>query len=346
MNFQPSVEATDFFSEESGSTRGLAPAWREHEGYLLYRVRDMSREMYVGPVHNIEVEGEHSYLVEGLAVHNCGHPSLDPTGGVTFIEASWVANPAFTGARIRNILSTDAVTARTARRIEAILSSPPPVWTDDGLRKAASVRIDADTIEPQDAELASSVTAFRSKTAQGDEGFDFGDEEGGGDDAGGGDSTPVESNPDMLKDLEESLTKEMLSRVERRVRDEMTKHDSSSPTSIHNEDVIKTARRTYSIAAAALVKTASSDIEAVDRLAAFDGSLGIPLDQYRTIYRTVLKVGSASRYPSLDDYLRACRGALGRQPDEREGRILTRIGRLLSLRRMSSAPPPDTSRSQ
>jgi hypothetical protein len=32
----------------------------------------------------------------------CGHESEDPNGGVTFIEASWVANPAFTGAVMRN----------------------------------------------------------------------------------------------------------------------------------------------------------------------------------------------------------------------------------------------------
>ena len=38
----------------------------------------------------------------------CGDPSL-PNGGVTFVEASWVATPAFPGAAIRNVISPEWV---------------------------------------------------------------------------------------------------------------------------------------------------------------------------------------------------------------------------------------------
>ena len=35
----------------------------------------------------------------------CGHKTIDPTGAINFVEASWVAVPAFRGAVARNILS-------------------------------------------------------------------------------------------------------------------------------------------------------------------------------------------------------------------------------------------------
>jgi hypothetical protein len=35
----------------------------------------------------------------------CGDVTLDPTGGVQFIEASWVKVPAFKGAVARNLIT-------------------------------------------------------------------------------------------------------------------------------------------------------------------------------------------------------------------------------------------------
>ena len=103
LHFQPSEETTQFFGSPAGLThvRQIAPGWRQHNGYMLYRVTEVATEDYTGPVHNIEVEGDHSYLVEGIAVHNCGHKSL-PGGGVKFVEASWVGTPAFPGAANRS----------------------------------------------------------------------------------------------------------------------------------------------------------------------------------------------------------------------------------------------------
>ncbi|MCS5690200.1 MAG: hypothetical protein NZ659_15615, partial [Acidimicrobiales bacterium] len=68
----------------------------------------------------------------------CGHHTLDPTGGVTFIEASWVATPAFAGAVMRNILTPAEMSAGAVKRAQEVLSTPPKQWVeDDRLAKAA-----------------------------------------------------------------------------------------------------------------------------------------------------------------------------------------------------------------
>lgn len=67
----------------------------------------------------------------------CGHISAEP-GSVKFIEASWVANPAFKGAVLRNILdpkSADAVEARY--KMQAAFNMPVEVGNPTFMQKAA-----------------------------------------------------------------------------------------------------------------------------------------------------------------------------------------------------------------
>lgn len=64
----------------------------------------------------------------------CGHYT-DPTS-VKFIEASWVANPAFTGAVLRSILSP-AETALLERRIQVAMSLPAHQIDPTAMRRAA-----------------------------------------------------------------------------------------------------------------------------------------------------------------------------------------------------------------
>lgn len=71
----------------------------------------------------------------------CGHITVEP-GTVKFIEGSWVASPAFTGAVLRNIL--DPATAEMAdqmrRRIQVAFSEPARVVDPTLLQKAASLQ--------------------------------------------------------------------------------------------------------------------------------------------------------------------------------------------------------------
>jgi len=47
--------------------------WRGHQDDKITwrKVRSISQEHYKGPVFNLEVEGDHSYVVEGIGNHNC-----------------------------------------------------------------------------------------------------------------------------------------------------------------------------------------------------------------------------------------------------------------------------------
>jgi hypothetical protein len=69
----------------------------------------------------------------------CGHVSAEP-GSVKFIEASWVANPAFKGAVMRNILAPEANQVAVAReKIQVAFQSPVEVADPRAIQKAAKI---------------------------------------------------------------------------------------------------------------------------------------------------------------------------------------------------------------
>lgn len=68
----------------------------------------------------------------------CGHINEEP-GSVKFIEASWVANPAFTGAVLRNVLSPEelAEIRSVGEKMQIAFSEPPRVASPDLMQRAA-----------------------------------------------------------------------------------------------------------------------------------------------------------------------------------------------------------------
>ncbi len=66
----------------------------------------------------------------------CGHVSAEP-GSCKFIEASWVANPAFTGAVLRNVIFPPDMAPEVARRIQVAFAQPTRVTDPLALQKAA-----------------------------------------------------------------------------------------------------------------------------------------------------------------------------------------------------------------
>lgn len=324
--------------------------------WLIYRVRGVSCEQYSGPVHNFEVERDHSYVVEGLAVHNCehvkyeknniffdergtrrkvaelcGHDTLDPTGGVTFIEASWVAVPAFPGAVMRNILEADQVSANARERARAVLASPPPEWVrdpDGDHRKAARVETPAVT-----RTLVTDDASGTGRTAQ------FppmpGAEEGAPGAPGGAE------DKDPMEDLEEKVMKTILERVQKKIEEKLRddeEEDDESPAELAtstNENINHQAaqrRRAALVGGAeALLRIARSDVELLEGLARLNASHGVKVS--RDLYRAVLRVGSTDGQPSLERYLRLCAEVLGRKPTTGEAKTMVRLGRILSLRK-------------
>lgn len=357
---------------------GITDGFKRVGNYLLYRVCDAWNECFSGQVHNIEVAGDESYVVEGLAVHNCphikymkgntfydeqgrrhriaelcGHESLDPTGGVTFIEASWVGTPAFTGAVLRNVLEPSEV---ELKKVAEVLSTPPTQWAGDAVLKAASAvgaervitkrftateKIDVTNDHFVEAtrdfpgQMGISLSAFVQASDSFLAGWEDAVGEPGADEAGDGDAAPAEANPidDMVKRLEDYAAKE----VERRLRDRMQKQDTPAAppaSSSMNETLMKQATvQRYLTGLNVLVRTAASDAHLVDSLAWYNRQVGIDIPVQ--LYRAALMVGATSAYEKVEDFRIACDKALGKKTTLSEAKILVRIGKLLSRRSTS-----------
>ena len=354
-------------------------------GHDPARVSYIEPDVYTGWVHDMEVDEDHSYVVEGVAVHNCnvehttctkcgnvavdetemcehvkyqklnkyfdntgkqrviaelcGHESEDPTGGVTFIEASWVANPAFTGAVMRNILSPTEVSPDTMRQARTVLAAPPKRWVASPNARAAKSRVAEDPVfdfsQFQDGGADEPADKPADKPA----------DEPAADTAPEPDTAPAPAaktpaKPSKNTDLDEPvdrLFKEVLERVENRVRDTLKGKPSPTPeksSAAPNDNVVKeasartAARRVYASAVRDIIATSATDIDVVERVASLDRSLGF--DAPVTLYRTALRVGATSRYRSEASYLSACADALGRLPDQTEADALVRVGRILT----------------
>lgn len=245
----------------------------------------------------------------------CGHHSLTPTGGVTFIEASWVAVPAFQGAVMRNILKPEVLSLETRRRAGRVLASAPPQWDGSKRQKAARIRTPS-TWPRTDVCALTRLGQF---------------EPPGEDDAG--DKGKEEANP--LESLEVEVEQFLLNKVRERIRnklkEDVAEEASSGELTTSNEDNIVhqgSLRASLAEGTNALVRIARSDIELVDGLARLHADLDVNIR--REIYRTVLRVGSTTNR-SLDEYLARCAKALGRRITAGEAKTLVRLGRILSM---------------
>ena len=233
----------------------------------------------------------------------CGHKSVEG-GGVHFIEASWVATPAFTGAVMRNILSP---TEEITKKAEQILSVPPAEWSQDSLAKVAK----------------------NSKHA-----FDFGgdddDEDGGGEDS------------DPFQEFEDDIEKAILNKIKRKIRqkiniEEESKKKSPQPspeesTAEPNDNVIKQAKqRDYLQQVRTLVANSTSSADLINSLAEYNNFVGLSIP--RSIYRIALSLGSISNYPNSDHYIKCGSKLKGTNFSQKEKNILIKLGTLLSMRK-------------
>jgi hypothetical protein len=254
----------------------------------------------------------------------CGHPSLDPTAGVHFIEASWVATPAFAGAVMRNILEPDAMNPQAQNAIRQVLASPPPEWAAapaDQMAKAARM-------DPM--------------------GFEFSDDaDDSGDSSDSGDSGETEDAPaekkSPLEGLETELEQYVLDNVKKRIKEKLqqdVQEDAASPgemgTStgngiIHQGSPMEKRAAQYQQGIATLVRVASSNVELLDNIARLNLSFGVKVS--KEVYRACLRVGSTAEHDSLGTYLAACGKVFGRKPTIGEAKTLVRLGQILSLRK-------------
>jgi hypothetical protein len=243
----------------------------------------------------------------------CGHTDLEPDAGVHFIEASWVAVPAFQGAVLRNVLSPDQVSQGTQSQMQEVLRTVPQKWAaDDGMAKAANLEASFDKAAMMPPPPMPGM----------DPGMGDGGEE------------------DPMKDLETEVEKLILDKVKKSIKDKLKGKDEDKPASdgqlatSSNDNIMHQAN----VKKAALVKgtetllrIARSDVELLDGLARLASSHG--LDVSKELYRTALRVGSTEDQSNLEGYLRRCAKVLNRKPNTGEAKTLVRLGRILSLRK-------------
>ncbi len=263
----------------------------------------------------------------------CGHVKAEP-GSVKFIEASWVANPAFTGAVLRNILTPEEATA-LGNRIQVAFSEGPRVASPNSMKRAAR---------------------FSPRSGA----FDFGDQ-------GGGDEPPAEApaEEDPMDKAVTELADYIREKAVDKVRQEMSK--STPPRADLDEDqnnnLIREAlqkspewRRLAKVVHASTnspsrtkklvlglllyrnggwkaVQAASftgTDILALSRLLDRFNSIPKMAGEAR-VYRTILAVGGVAPYSNEDSYLAACRRVIGRELTGTEKDALLAKGRLYDL---------------
>lgn len=238
----------------------------------------------------------------------CGHPDMGDTAGVTFIEASWVAVPAFTGAVMRNILTADDVSSEVVRKANEILSVPPAEWSDEAQKKVAKHTV----------------------------AFGFDDEE---DDGGGGDpKSPMEELEDEMVDV---VKKRVLLRLKNEFnsKDKAKEEDAPKPedsTAHQNDTVIKEGMlkeahrmgQKFGILQG-IAKVSHTREDFIDGIALLDNDRGSSTSV--SVYRASLKVGSVSKYASLRAFLLDCKKALGGTMTKSEATQMIRLARLLDF---------------
>ena len=239
----------------------------------------------------------------------CGHKDYDETGGVTFIEASWVAVPAFSGAVMRNILSPAEVVAQQST-VQAVLSAPPAEWSRDAIAKAAKT-----------------VRSFEF----GHKSEDEAGEEGGSEDPGTGEAAA----PVPFSDLSDQVYGMVTDRVRKRIKEEVaqsTRDEAKAPSDWPNDTLIKEGvlKDTYRKSLDAVVRIASCDASLVEGVAQVNEAFGVIAP--RTVYRAVLATGPTTKFTSIDSFLLTCSKHAGRCLSPAELRLAVRVGSLLSRR--------------
>lgn len=284
----------------------------------------------------------------------CGHHT-DPST-LRFIEASWVANPAFKGAVLRSVLSAEEMDS-VQNRLHLAYSSAPPVPLPGGMSKAARAlyaqgefgqgqgQAPAEGEAPAEAQeqapAQQQAPAFGTPPA-----------------APAEDEDPIEQ---AVKDLSTKLREQAIEQVRKEI--DKTKTEDVVDNNKQNESLIKSAlqqpqwRRIAKLVVASVGKAKAKrvllglichknggwrrvkqagltgrEILAVSRVIDKMTRRSSIAGETR-VYRAVLSVGGTAPYEDDETYLAACRQVLGRVMTGSEASKLLEKGRLYALGR-------------
>jgi hypothetical protein len=278
----------------------------------------------------------------------CGH-STDPLS-VKFIEASWVANPAFTGAVLRNILTAEELKS-VGNRLQVAFSMPSPKVDPSQMAKAAFLTSDQGKIVRHlgDPKFRSVVTAEDDTEFQGA--------------PEGKTEEPKEEDPlnKAVNDLAEVLKEKALEKV----RGEITQKELEPRNQLNenkNNTLIHEASKSQhwkAIGKVILAKVSDPTLakrillglvlfksggwHAIREANSFSGREVLAISRFldvfegsriageTRVYRTVLAVGGVSPYTDVESFLAACRRVFSRELTTSERDALITKGRLYDL---------------
>jgi hypothetical protein len=282
----------------------------------------------------------------------CGNVS-EPNSN-KFIEASWVGNPAFKGAVVRNILSPEEASLYNhlhTDRLQVALSAPPRRVDRNARAKAARTALDFGDEKEQFPGGAGN---------DGDGGGDDTDQSGEG--AGKKPSPKVEKDPldSVVKDLAKALTDRAVQKIRQdmggkspgnEVEEDHSNNNlipaSASPLRqrlAHAVGRLIGDRQNAARVTEGVLLHRAGGWRAVEASRGFSGRDVLAISRvldllHKTptvagearIYRTVLAVGGAASYVDVATYLTACGRVLGREPTQSEKLALITKGRLFDL---------------
>lgn len=260
----------------------------------------------------------------------CGHVSAEP-GSVRFIEASWVADPAFAGAVLRNILTPTEI-ASIGNRVQVAFSMPPRVANPKLMQRAASQQGQGFGFDEQEAappkedplskavdEIAGMVREKALAKIRGE----------------------LSENEVPRADLREDRNETLSRQANRMVRDAIIVSPSWRRVASTVADSVKNSEKTKRVLwGLMLFKTGGwqslkgsftgEEILAVSQFV--DRFSGIPkIAGEDRIHRVVAQVGGIVAYSDVESYLSACRRVLGRAVTTNERDALIAKGRLFDL---------------
>ena len=265
----------------------------------------------------------------------CGHINEEP-GSVKFIEASWVANPAFTGAVLRNVLSPEemAEIQQVGQKMQIAFSEPARVASSDSWVRAAS--------------LVAQDQGQQSQQGQGEEKPEPKKDDNAMDKA-------VDEMADLIREKAIAKARADMGHVE---------NESLPDANLSNESLIKSALQHPTwmrLAKFVLAKTKKDPTvakkmilgmvlyrnggwKAVEESKQFTGREVLGLSRLldlatkrssmageARIYRTVLVTGGLSKDANVTNYLSDCRRVAGRDLTDSERQALITKGRLYSM---------------
>lgn len=265
----------------------------------------------------------------------CGHESEGDNGGVTFIEASWVATPAFKGAVARNTLDIQKVASQSRSAFdfdsgggeeeggeEAKPAEPAKSPIDeleehikqvvmDRVKSKLEEELSGKKEEPKVDLSKSSIHENDSVIKEGNlnlESWNY---------SKSAQETPTKTLKDMSDDDIEILVEKVVNRL---VEEENTKSTKKQA---------KLQQQYFSHLRVA-VNLSQSNESAVNNIAFVNKQYGIEIPKH--LYRLASYLGSTKQYGDVHTYLATADTIYKKPLTDKEQKILVRLAKILSLK--------------